>query len=109
MGIGDFDAPNVYYTELSRHSGQWLGHPLWFPDPGNSGEVEIGDVGYVHKGRFLRLFNVVTEEGFDTEKRPESFKPLAYSPRLCDERNPQLNPGPMASSSITLLKGEGNA
>jgi len=36
------------------------GYPLWEPDPGNLyPPVEVGDVGYIHEGRFHRLFNVL--------------------------------------------------
>ena len=36
------------------------GHALWEPSPGYSyPAVEIGDVGFIREGRFLRLFNVL--------------------------------------------------
>ena len=36
------------------------GHALWEPDPGNlCPAVEVGGVGYVCKGKFHRLFNVL--------------------------------------------------
>src|SRR3984885_4016133 len=33
------------------------GHPLWEPDPGEYAPVDLGDVGYLHKGAFVKLFN----------------------------------------------------
>ncbi|KAI9456874.1 hypothetical protein BJY52DRAFT_536657 [Lactarius psammicola] len=36
------------------------GHALWEPNPGNLyPAVEVGDVGYIHQGKFRRLFNVL--------------------------------------------------
>ena len=109
MGFGDFDAPNVYYTELSRHSNQWLGHPLWYPDPEDSGEVEIGDVGYIHQGRFRRIFNAVTQEGVNADMRPDGFQPLSFPPGLCDARKSLVKPGSLASASIKFIDVDGNA
>ena len=38
-----------------------LGYPLWQPEPHTSGEVQIGDIGYIDgDGAFVRLFNVRT-------------------------------------------------
>jgi hypothetical protein len=33
------------------------GNPLWEPDPGEYAPVELGDVGYLYKGAFIKLFN----------------------------------------------------
>jgi hypothetical protein len=33
------------------------GHALWEPDPGEYAPVELGDVGYLYKGAFIKLFN----------------------------------------------------
>ncbi|KAF7797953.1 hypothetical protein EIP86_009160 [Pleurotus ostreatoroseus] len=109
MGLDNFDAPNVYYTELSRHSSQWLGHPLWYPDPEANGEVEIGDVGIVQEGRFLRLFNAVKGEGSDADTIPDGFKPLTFPSRLRDERKSLVEPGSLASASIKFIDVEGSA
>ncbi|EKM58791.1 uncharacterized protein PHACADRAFT_88495 [Phanerochaete carnosa HHB-10118-sp] len=35
-----------------------LGHALWYPEPHESGEPQIGDVGFIHEGAFIRLFNL---------------------------------------------------
>ncbi|KAH9932551.1 uncharacterized protein B0H18DRAFT_871263 [Fomitopsis serialis] len=37
--------------------GMGYGFPLWDPEPERHGEVLIGDVGFLVKGRFHRLFN----------------------------------------------------
>ena len=38
------------------------GHPLWYPEPEESGEVDIGDVGNIDGGKFVRLFNACCAE-----------------------------------------------
>ena len=56
------------------------GHALWEPDPGNLyPAVKVGDVGYIRRGKFRRLFNVLlpaedkSHEDFGT---PEYHEPL---------------------------------
>jgi hypothetical protein len=34
------------------------GHPLWQPDPGEHAPIDLGDVGYLYEGAFVKLFNV---------------------------------------------------
>ena len=34
------------------------GYALWYPEPHESGEVQVGDVGYIREGAFIRLFNI---------------------------------------------------
>ena len=49
---------DVYWDQLSALSH---GIALWNPDPPNKifNNVSIGDVGYLHEGTFIRLFNVM--------------------------------------------------
>ncbi|SRR6266849_7159476 len=47
----------VYRDQLSSLSH---GLALWNPDPPNKiYHVSVGDVGYVHEGTFIRMFNVM--------------------------------------------------
>ena len=46
---------DVYSTCISPYM---QGYPLWFPEPHDTGEPQIGDVGYLHQGAFVRLFNI---------------------------------------------------
>ncbi|TFK82119.1 hypothetical protein K466DRAFT_312536 [Polyporus arcularius HHB13444] len=49
------NAWDIYAKEL-RDLG--YGHPLWVPKPSpESGEVQLGDVGYLSQGKFCFLFN----------------------------------------------------
>ncbi|OCH86840.1 WD40 repeat-like protein [Obba rivulosa] len=50
----EFHAHKIYAQRLY---GLGHGMPLWVPEPTANSEVEIGDVGYLYKGRFYRLFN----------------------------------------------------
>lgn len=46
------------YAQRLIHLGH--GHPLWGPEPSQRfGEVRLGDVGYLHEGRFCFLFNTM--------------------------------------------------
>ncbi|EKM56558.1 uncharacterized protein PHACADRAFT_253757 [Phanerochaete carnosa HHB-10118-sp] len=49
-------APDEIYSSClaSLHEG----HALWYPEPHESGEPQIGDVGFIHRGAFIRLFNL---------------------------------------------------
>ena len=46
---------DVYASCISSYV---QGYPLWFPEPHDTGEPQIGDVGYLHQGAFVRLFNI---------------------------------------------------
>ena len=46
---------SVYPSSLST---LYLGYALWYPEPHDTGEPQIGDVGYIHEGALVRLFNL---------------------------------------------------
>lgn len=50
------DAPDVVYP--SSLSTLYQGHALWYLEPHETGEPQIGDVGYMSEGAFIRLFNL---------------------------------------------------
>ena len=54
------------------------GHPQWFPEPcPDAGEIRIGDVGYLRKGRFFRIFNAMLSANDPINTRngvPQSFE-----------------------------------
>ena len=43
-------------------------HALWSPAPTDNGEIQIGDVGYIENGRFIRILNV----------RPDDVPPVNF-------------------------------
>ncbi|KAJ3553363.1 hypothetical protein NM688_g3652 [Phlebia brevispora] len=96
----NFDAPVVYANELTRHAGQWLGHPLWYPDPDDRGDVQIGDVGYIVKGRFKRVFNTL-------DNTPQNLQGLRYNTTLNDPRPNYVKAGTLASQSVKVRGADG--
>lgn len=73
-------AAEIYAAELSSRGH---GLPLWVPEPTEAGEVLIGDVGYIRRGAFYRLFNVALQASHAVNRNsvPEGFTPLMYSSR----------------------------
>jgi hypothetical protein len=61
------------------------GHALWGPSPGGLYDaVEVGDVGFIRKGCFHRLFNVLLPEDHPSHQNfgvPESHQPLRLKAR----------------------------
>ncbi|EKM58891.1 uncharacterized protein PHACADRAFT_191205 [Phanerochaete carnosa HHB-10118-sp] len=51
-----------------------LGYALWYPEPHRSGEPQIGDVGYIRDGAFIRLFNLDTS----TPEKKVTFWPTLF-------------------------------
>ena len=59
------------------------GHALWEPDPrsplNTDRPVQVGDVGFIRRGKFYRLFNALLSESDPSHVLagvPESHKPL---------------------------------
>ncbi|KAI0364291.1 hypothetical protein BV20DRAFT_974618, partial [Pilatotrama ljubarskyi] len=51
-------APWTIYAE--RLQKLRYGYPLWVPDPPpGQGEVQLGDVGWIYEGEFMRMFNTM--------------------------------------------------
>ncbi|GJF00346.1 WD40 repeat domain-containing protein [Phanerochaete sordida] len=59
----------VYATNLEVLG---LGYPLWCPEPHDSGELHLADVGFLHEGKFIRLFNLDLSS---PDKAVTHFKP----------------------------------
>ncbi|EKM58895.1 uncharacterized protein PHACADRAFT_249008 [Phanerochaete carnosa HHB-10118-sp] len=59
----------IYASGLQRLS---VGHALWFPEPHESGEPQVGDVGFIREGAFVRLFNL---DPSATEKAVTHWEP----------------------------------
>ncbi|EKM58783.1 uncharacterized protein PHACADRAFT_248873 [Phanerochaete carnosa HHB-10118-sp] len=60
MGMFSWFRPPSAPDEIYASSLQtlYLGHALWYPEPHGTGEPQIGDVGFVNEGAFIRLFNL---------------------------------------------------
>ena len=51
------------------------GNALWEPDPGGQYDaVEVGDVGFIRRGYFQRLFNILQPKDHPSHRNP-SFVP----------------------------------
>ncbi|GJE94332.1 WD40 repeat domain-containing protein [Phanerochaete sordida] len=85
--------PDQIYSSSLDSLG--LGHALWEPEPNDTGEVQFGDVGFVHEGSFVRLFNLdpSVEEWKVTRWNP------AYAPQALPENALKIkrNPHKLAS------------
>lgn len=101
MAVDDeFHANKVYAEQLFP-----LGHgmPLWEPEPNGTGEVEIGDIGYIQDGGFYRLFNATRPVDHPINEHfrcPEAYQPLVTNDRLCYTRPHAIPPGTLCSKSI---------
>lgn len=86
------------------------GLPLWYPEPSKFGEVEIGDVGFVDDGSFIRLFNALHPADHPMNARgvPEQFSILAVNgDELLHTNDQYLPPGPVCTATTTFTKTSG--
>ncbi|GJE97233.1 WD40 repeat domain-containing protein [Phanerochaete sordida] len=70
----------IYAHSLKQLS---LGRALWYPEPHDTGEPQVGDVGYLSDGAFVRLFNLDTS---DPNKKVTYWKPRSF---VVDEELPE--------------------
>jgi hypothetical protein len=80
------------------------GHALWEPNPGGLYHAtEVGDVGYVHQGKILRLFNVLLPADHLSHQKykvPEFYEPL--KPSIADHIDSStLSPKNFCSAGVT--------
>lgn len=100
------DLPFDVYSNQLFKCGQGL--PLWLPEPSKHGEALIGDVGYIDKGRFFRLFNVTCPSDDKVHNRlgvPEDFKPFPIVDHRKHRDEDALQPGAaICSKSVRAQK-----
>ena len=92
----------VIYAE--QLVGRGYGLPLWHPEPAEPfGEVEIGDVGYVSEGAFIRLFNAMrpADDAINAKGVPASFVMLEPNPDLLRSGEHHLSPGPICTTTTS--------
>jgi hypothetical protein len=84
-----------------------FGHALWGPGPGCARPpVEVGDVGYIHTGGFIRLFNALLPKDHPSQTRgvPEYYEQL--QPQLQDHINHGAQgPTDFHSHGVTVVSG----
>lgn len=65
--MADYD---IFREELANGCPAY-GHALWEPDPGGQYDaVQVGDVGFIRRGRFHRLFNILYPKDHPTHRNP---------------------------------------
>ena len=79
--MADYD---IYREQLAIKYPSY-GHALWDPSPMISDRpVQVGDVGFIRRGKFHRLFNALLPADDPSHERgvPEHYEPLV--PNLSD-------------------------
>jgi hypothetical protein len=100
----DYD---IFREELGKKYPAY-GHALWEPDPGPGPDnsVQVGDVGFIHRGRFHRLFNAL-RPGDDPSQIfgvPEHYQQL--EPNINPHIYPNtLRPNDFRSKEVTVESG----
>lgn len=92
MSPKDYDVYAEHLFKLGK------GYPLWQPEPTKFGEVQIGDVGFLWEGAFMRLFNALSKEGL-----PENVELLHLQDKLFHERQEAIPPGPLHSRTLQAV------
>jgi len=82
MPVDLLPVSKVYQDQMTNPSH---GLALWNPNPPKEiyDKVSIGDVGYLHEGSFIRMFNVMlpwTHESNTTLGQPEPYELLDCGP-----------------------------
>ena len=73
----------------------WLGHgyALYEPDqPQDHGGVQVGDVGFISRGRFHSLFNIMHKDSPLNDPLPENFEELNVGRKLRQDSEHYLPP-----------------
>jgi len=87
---------------------------MWDPIPDETGEICIGDVGYIREGRFFRLVNAISKADDEINSQfnvPNGFKPLDLPSNAYENYDPRsVTLGPiLKSDSISIAKVSGEA
>ncbi|GJE89743.1 hypothetical protein PsYK624_058490 [Phanerochaete sordida] len=94
----------VYAEQLV---GRGYGLPLWHPEPiGPFGDVQIGDVGYISEGAFIRLFNALhsKDDPINADGVPAGFSQLRPNGQLLRSSEQHVSPGPICTTTTTYRK-----
>lgn len=77
------------------------GLPLWSPEPEPEGEIQIGDVGFIHDGKFIRLFNAVRppDDPLNSRGVPDNFVKVEVG--HVDTRPHHISKGALCTTSLT--------
>ena len=81
------------------------GHALWEPSPRYPDKpVQVGDVGFIRKGKFCRLFNALLLENDPSHEFgvPEYYKPLVPLSNHLDRRPQALARNYYCSAGVSV-------
>ncbi|KAH9003548.1 hypothetical protein EDB86DRAFT_2799022 [Lactarius hatsudake] len=96
-----------YDTYRDQLASLYHGHALWMPDPaGLYDRVQVGDVGYVKQGQFLRMFNALlpADDNAQVYGVPGGYVPLNMGP-FNNIRALNLSHGDYCSNTVTVDRG----
>lgn len=101
--------PSAVYASKLFSLGQ--GYALWYPEPHVTGEVQVGDVGYIDDGAFVRLLNVwaVVPPITYWQTAFENSEPLSEEAFRIDDRVNPLSPGNYHSYGVENTEVHGSA
>ena len=98
--MADYDI----FRELLAINYPSQGHALWEPSPRKPDRpVQVGDVGFIRRGKFHRLFNALLPADDPSHERgvPEYFEPLV--PTMSDYLDTSfLGPNNYCSSGVSV-------
>lgn len=99
----EIPTPEIIYPKSMVLLGQ--GYALWYPEPQVTGEPQIGDVGYISGGAFVRLFNInsTAPDGHKVTYWDAPFEvvpPLPPTTFRIDRRHNVLGPGRFCSHGV---------
>ncbi|KAH9074322.1 hypothetical protein EDB83DRAFT_2219069 [Lactarius deliciosus] len=100
-----------YDTYRDQLANLYHGHALWVPDPARLYDrVQVGDVGYVKQGQFLRMFNALlpADDNAQVYGIPEGYVPLNMGP-FNNIRALNLSHGDYCSNTVTMDRGAASA
>ncbi|KAI0937984.1 hypothetical protein AcV7_003303 [Taiwanofungus camphoratus] len=96
-------AHDVYAEQLFKRGE---GYPLWAPEATEDGEVLIGDVGYVRRGAFYRMFNAMREGDDEINKTwgvPDGFKEFTSQNFGKRRQEAAIDAGALCSKSVRKI------
>ncbi|KZT65354.1 hypothetical protein DAEQUDRAFT_530732 [Daedalea quercina L-15889] len=99
-------AATAWDTYAEQLMDQGHGYPLWDPEPTGNGEVEIGDVGFIRRGRFHRLFSARYTADHplnETWGVPDDFVPLHIANGFIVEKQSAIASDSLHSGSFHKL------
>ena len=108
---GEGDAPyNIYAKQLL---GMRQGYPLWHPEVerGQGLEIQVGDVGYLHEGTFIRFLNATLKADHPDHKMfgvPDGHQPFKVN-RFLQREQANVIESHLCSRSVSSFGLEGSA